>query len=397
MAFPDGLNVNLSIGKCVVKKEERRFFARLNYLLTQDKCHLSYCTWKQRSILRLLPDTNTYLIFTINPSISLIIRTMLTQLFPSSIAMNMNCLLNACTYLDDRKTYSRERNKMHARKTRQRKKEQMKTLETQVDELKARQVEIKRDIEEKVTANILVELYTKCKDDVDASIDPKVEKLLKRPTEEIPDSSQVPELPALILPGQHSNRRGKGSTTMDYPDDGIDYKLLAKDRSTCSQEELDKIRRERNRMHAKRTRDRKRIFVEEMEKIIKQLSTENMLLEEYLISISDMSRSQTPTLGRSPSLGSQTPVGTPVPTIHMLGKACESDIAELFANRGTKRSLEVSSPAPCASDVSTSTLSCNNSSGQSIESSHEDTYVGKRVCVSSDKESHSYSSQAPRS
>lgn len=286
---------------------------------------------------------------------------------------------------------------MHARKTRQRKKEQMKTLETQVDELKARQVEIKRDIEEKVTANILVELYTKCKDDVDASIDPKVEKLLKRPTEEIPDSSQVPELPALILPGQHSNRRGKGSTTMDYPDDGIDYKLLAKDRSTCSQEELDKIRRERNRMHAKRTRDRKRIFVEEMEKIIKQLSTENMLLEEYLISISDMSRSQTPTLGRSPSLGSQTPVGTPVPTIDMLGKACESDIAELFANRGTKRSLEVFSPAPCASDVSTSTLSCDNSSGQSIESSHEDTYVGKRVCVSSNKESHFCSSQAPRS
>ena len=44
-----------------------------------------------------------------------------------------------------------------------------------------------------------------------------------------------------------------------FPDDGIDYALLSRDRNKCTQAELDQIRRERNRMHAKRTRDRKKV------------------------------------------------------------------------------------------------------------------------------------------
>ncbi len=186
---------------------------------------------------------------------------------------------------------------MHARKTRQRKKEQMKTLEIQVEELKNRQIQLKLQIEEKNTANILVELY-KCEDDGAASsTDPFVEELLKRSSDDIPDASKIPELPALILPGQHSHKRkvqeGGVDVIQEYPDDGIDYKLLSKDRSTCSQEELDKIRRERNRMHAKRTRDRKRIFMEEMENMIKQLEGENKLLQKHLETISD-SRGESP-------------------------------------------------------------------------------------------------------
>ncbi len=293
----------------------------------------------------------------------------------------MNCLLNACTYLDDRKTYSRERNKMHARKTRQRKKEQMKTLEAQVEELKSRQVDLKRSIEEKNTASILVELFNKCEDDAAITADPRVETLLKRPTDEIPDSSKVPELPTLILPGQHSTRRGMTNVVTEYPDDGIDYKLLAKDRSTCSQEELDRIRRERNRMHAKRTRDRKRIFVEEMEKIINQLKDENTMLEKHLLSISD---SATPTLGRSPALSASTPIGTPVPNIEMLGKACEHEIVELLSRRGAKRKRALSSSSPTPSTCDGSTTSTANShqceitfSSQSMASSFPDEHAVK--------------------
>lgn len=225
----------------------------------------------------------------------------------------MDFLLNACHLLDDKKQSSRERNKMHARKTRQRKKEQMKTLETQVDELKSRQIQLKFLIEEKNTANILVELCTKC-DDEPVSANPLVDQLLKRSSDEIPDASKIPELPALILPGQHSNKRkaqeGGVDVVQEYPDDGIDYKLLSKDRSSCSQEELDKIRRERNRMHAKRTRDRKRIFMEAMESMIKQLAKENALLQCHLESISDSQSASgevTPALGFSPALQSSTP------------------------------------------------------------------------------------------
>ena len=276
-------------------------------------------------------------------------------------------LLSACTYLDDRKTFSRERNKMHARKTRQRKKEQMKTLEAKVDLLKSRQIELTRLIDEKNTANILVELHSNS-DDTN-STDPRVEALLKRSQEEIPDASRVPELPALILPGQHTNRLGKTNVVTEYPDDGIDYELLAKDRATCSQDELDKIRRERNRMHAKRTRDRKRIFVEEMEKIIAQLEAENLVLETHLESITDGvsslgshhdAGSDTPSLGASPVFGSTN--SSVIPSIDLLGKACESEFERLISSSKNKRSSDERSTA---STSSLSGLSTNgNDDGQ---------------------------------
>lgn len=203
--------------------------------------------------------------------------------------------------------FSRERNRMHARKTRQRKKEHMQKLQNRADELKLEQIRLKQCINEKNTANILVGLFQTGEDSPAAdgnddtetvvSMDPQVEVLLKRPTEEIPDASKIPELPALILPGQHTKRKstssngdgasedntptadGEGATVPEgEQEDGIDYVLLGKDRGSCTPAELDQIRRERNRMHAKRTRDRKRIFMEEMETMIKQLEDENALL-----------------------------------------------------------------------------------------------------------------------
>ena len=41
-------------------------------------------------------------------------------------------------------------------------------------------------------------------------------------------------------------------------DDAIDYDLLSKDRGQCTPAELDQIRRERNRLHSRRSRERKR-------------------------------------------------------------------------------------------------------------------------------------------
>ena len=43
--------------------------------------------------------------------------------------------------------------------------------------------------------------------------------------------------------------------------------LLMKDKSTCSTSELEMIRRERNRMHAKKTRLRKKKMIHEMETV----------------------------------------------------------------------------------------------------------------------------------
>lgn len=186
---------------------------------------------------------------------------------------------------------SRERNRIHARKTRQRKKEQMQNLQQRADELKQEQLCLKQIINEKNTASILVGLFatssTKSPEG-DAAEDPRVEALLRRSVEDIPDASQIPELPALILPGQHASRKARAeakSKDPEVPEDGIDYNLLGKDRSKCSPEELDQIRRERNRMHAKRTRDRKRMFMEEMGEMCRQLEDENDLLLHHLKTI----------------------------------------------------------------------------------------------------------------
>ncbi|KAL7575964.1 hypothetical protein ACA910_000754 [Epithemia clementina (nom. ined.)] len=189
---------------------------------------------------------------------------------------------------------SRERNRIHARKTRLRKKEHMQGLQQRADELKQQQLRLKQIIDEKSTASILVGFATSTTDESDdgSKEDPRVEELLRRPVEEIPDSSKIPELPALILPGQHASKKAKAESAAqsrkvqdEVPSEGFDIALLAKDRSKCTPEELDQIRRERNRMHAKRTRDRKRLFMEEMGEICRQLEEENDLLRTHLKSI----------------------------------------------------------------------------------------------------------------
>lgn len=166
------------------------------------------------------------------------------------------------------------------------------TLQTRADELKQEQVRLKQCINEKNTASILVGLFATAgeKDVSQQAEDPQIEFLLKRPADEIPDASKITELPALILPGQHNSKKAKAFEALskqDLPDDGIDYQLLGKDRAKCTPEELDKIRRERNRMHAKRTRDRKRLFMEEMSDMCKQLEDENTLLRDHLQSLED--------------------------------------------------------------------------------------------------------------
>jgi hypothetical protein len=196
---------------------------------------------------------------------------------------------------------SRERNRIHARKTRQRKKEQMQNLQERATELKQEQLALKQIINEKNTASILVGLFATSASQTThvgessssgsppSSEDSRVEALLRRPTEEIPDATKIPELPALILPGQHASRKARAEAknctpkeASEVPDDGIDYELLGRDRAKCTPEELDRIRRERNRMHAKRTRDRKRLFMEEMGEVCRLLEEENDLLLNHL-------------------------------------------------------------------------------------------------------------------
>lgn len=162
----------------------------------------------------------------------------------------------------------------------------MQSLQNKAEQLKGEQINLKLSINEKNTANILCCLFSNNQGlQSSSSEDPRIEALLTRPEEEIPDPSKLPALQPLILPSgaQHSKRNGNDSAQLQQlPNDGIDYELLGKDRSKCTPAELDQIRRERNRMHAKRTRDRKRLFMEEMAEMCKNLEGENLILQQHL-------------------------------------------------------------------------------------------------------------------
>lgn len=179
----------------------------------------------------------------------------------------------------------------------------MQNLQERAEALKQEQLRLRQVINEKNTANILVGLFSVGDmKRLGEAEDPEIEKLLRRPSEEIPDASKISELPALILPGQHNAKKTKASSPSSdqkrsqrqFPDDGIDYQLLGKDRAKCTPAELDQIRRERNRMHAKRTRDRKRMFMEEMEEMIKKMEDENGLLQGHLESLGGATTSSQP-------------------------------------------------------------------------------------------------------
>jgi hypothetical protein len=309
---------------------------------------------------------------------------------------------------------------MHARKTRQRKKEHMQKLQNRVDELKHEQIRIKQAISEKNTASILLCLFQNDEDGVDNSgspsqaADPRVEALLKRSTEDIPDASNIPELPALILPGNGKRKfvDGGGDVHGDRDviadealEDGIDYILLGKDRSACTPAELDQIRRERNRMHAKRTRDRKRIFMEEIEVMIKKLEDENSLL----LSHANMVNASLPRIDDGGMSSSSQAITPPCPpsTADNASASCKGDddderpqskgdflnqIESLLAAAGSFQrngvECEINAITCAESDVTASTSQSDHNSLCEEEDYHSHEMLGshpsKRQCMATD-------------
>jgi hypothetical protein len=316
---------------------------------------------------------------------------------------------------------SRERNRIHARKTRQRKKEQLQILQAKAEELKSEQTNLKLSINEKNTANILCCLFSNARGGSSSSSqnnccgveDPRVEVLLQRPEEEIPDPSKLSALQPLILPSgaQHSKKCNKNyyneqqqqqehqqqehdHEQQELPDDGIDYELLGKDRSKCTPAELDQIRRERNRMHAKRTRDRKRIFMEEMADMCKVLEEENQLLLQHLDELNGV-----PTTTKT-TMNTQTQIQQKTPTVAMVSPNLSPTTAPTERLQNQKFQQHRSSSSPSASfdqmkilldaagvfdlssDISSDDINNNNNNGNSsscaVSISSEDHHESSR-------------------
>lgn len=160
---------------------------------------------------------------------------------------------------DDKLARCRERNRMHARKTRERKKNQMNALQQRIEDLHAESKELRLKIDERYTARLLIGLTSNCADMEDCI------------------SS------GMLCSDSYSN-------TADWFRDetAIPYQKRVRSPGKYSQLERERFRRERNRMHAKRTRDRKKLFFEISEKVISKMEAEAKILRDYLVSVKMM-------------------------------------------------------------------------------------------------------------
>ena len=187
---------------------------------------------------------------------------------------------------------TRERNRIHAQKTRQRKKVQIQLLRNTYERLKSEQQRLKQQINDRKTISALLNMSNNANETTNNSQTnndiSSIAEILNRDMSELPDLKQL--VKNAHVTGTEKHAQSKSDTILDidfisseesnsqqqsqYPDDGIDYTILNKDRNKCSKAELEQIHRERNRMHAKRTRDRKKIFVQEINKTIDVLDAE---------------------------------------------------------------------------------------------------------------------------
>ncbi|GMI43970.1 hypothetical protein TrCOL_g5069 [Triparma columacea] len=167
---------------------------------------------------------------------------------------------------EDKDNLRRERNRAHARKTRERKKMRLEALTIEFDILKAQGNQMRQKIKAQRTAKALLGL-------TDASVlaegddmDPAFAEIIE---------VSLAEAPKPFVPGQ--NRGDEG----DEEEDDVVGKRTKRN-TNLPQEIRLSIRRERNKMHAKATRERKKAFLQSMELAIEKVNQENLLLAKVL-------------------------------------------------------------------------------------------------------------------
>lgn len=208
---------------------------------------------------------------------------------------------------------SRERNREHARRTRLRKKAQLEALQGKVKGLEAERQVLKQQIEECSIASILLGLSSGEQDqDKDAQERSATSTLASAVGEGIKDAQSTkvafltgskrkrflcdkttektpPVSMQLTIDGQTTVVCGGGKSHINWKtgfycnEDGVQKQL--------THDQLENLRRERNRMHAKMTRDRKKNFIGTIEKTIEELEHDIRRLQIVLAKVSSSSSS----------------------------------------------------------------------------------------------------------
>ncbi|KAL7477904.1 hypothetical protein ACHAW6_003692 [Cyclotella cf. meneghiniana] len=200
-----------------------------------------------------------------------------------------------------RKNRNRERNKEHARKTRMRKKEQLDFLKSRVHELEEEGRRLKQEVEACNVASILIGLSSgdgnraptediTCPSAASASLQPSPASFSetlsggkRKRFLSLDGADPNPSPMELNIKGQVTLVGGAGNngkTQMNWKT-GVYFDENGK-RQQLTSSELKALRRERNRMHAKMTRDRKKCFVASLKRVISKLEEENQSFRELL-------------------------------------------------------------------------------------------------------------------
>eukprot|EP00617_Octactis_speculum_P024909 CAMPEP_0185768360 /NCGR_PEP_ID=MMETSP1174-20130828/49208_1 /TAXON_ID=35687 /ORGANISM="Dictyocha speculum, Strain CCMP1381" /LENGTH=265 /DNA_ID=CAMNT_0028453015 /DNA_START=38 /DNA_END=835 /DNA_ORIENTATION=- len=185
--------------------------------------------------------------------------------------------------ISQRAALSRERNREHARRTRIRKKARLQALQGRVNELKQESELLDEFLEDCQTADILRSLSTNQHPPVNRRQPPDAHCKLKQ--EHGGSFQQV------FDPRLHGLRKsGKGfsveSTSVGAHENNMNkcqvvhwkdaYAVDAEGkRHVLNDEEMETLRRERNRMHAKMTRDRRKLLVAHLEQTVVDLEMSN--------------------------------------------------------------------------------------------------------------------------
>lgn len=231
---------------------------------------------------------------------------------------------------EERLQRSRERNQIHARKTRQRKKAQLQLLMNRSADLQAEQQRLRQAITDRRTASILLGMSgsedVNLDDQEDETASHENRPAFATISQDMPRGGMLAalesddtaesggkgnggngsdDLSSETTAGTSCSMSSSGRTSSEanssdgaiggtegdvaekprVGNPGDTERLLElsqKTRSECTPEELEQIRRERNRMHAKRTRDRKKLHLEATEGMIARLEQENRKLRESM-------------------------------------------------------------------------------------------------------------------
>jgi len=160
---------------------------------------------------------------------------------------------------------SRERNRIHARNTRERKRQQMDLMQKRIEQLYNEKSSLSKQLVDNTVAGILITLSSVN----DKSIDKD-------------NGAHLNDIMSDGMRSYEDIRARISHSLSDSEDVDSCSDLLNKEKSSCTSEELDIIRRERNRMHAKKTRLRKKKMIQEMESILVSLDAEVSALKSRL-------------------------------------------------------------------------------------------------------------------